>query len=177
LLQLRSPLILAAAPAGLVLGAVVWMLFGGEKPLIGPLQSVEAQLNALDTHPRRSRSTGPDPAAQAIAAPLFASSSLVPTGPEVAVKLLGVARMPSGSSALVSTNNGPPEWLTVGATKDGITLQEVTASAVVIDTPGGTRTVTLGETSAPSPAAAAPPGARMPPAPASAPADRRPGAQ
>jgi hypothetical protein len=155
------------------------MLFGGAGPVTNPLQAVEGKLNALDTHARGARAPGPDAAAQAIAAPLFATSSLTPSAPEVAVKVLGIARTPSGSAALLSINNGPADWLAVGASKDGVTLQEVTASAAIIDTPGGTRTVPLGETSTPSPAAPATPqpapatGVRMPPAPASAPGQHR----
>jgi hypothetical protein len=175
LLKLQSPMILGAAPIGLVVGALAWLLFGGEKPLIGPVQAIEADLNALNIRARGSEAIGPDPTAQALAAPLFATSTLAPIGPDVAVKVLGIARTPSGSSALVSISNGPSQWLTVGANKDGITLQEVTGSGVVIDTPGGAREVALGQMSAPSPmapgqAAAAPPqGLRMPPAPTSAP--------
>lgn len=178
MLQLRSTLILAAVPAGLVLGALAWLVFGGSKPVVGPVQSLDAELTALDARPHQTAPRGANAAAQVIAAPIFAVSTLGPAVPDVAVKLLGLARTPAGSRALLSINNAPAEWISVGAGKDGITLQEVTASKVVIDTPGGTREVSLGETSAPSPAAAASSmpsgpsplaGYRLPPAPANAP--------
>lgn len=178
MLQLRSPLILGAVPVGLAVGTLAWLVLGGEKPVVGPVQAVEAGLNALSTPAHRTEATGPE-AAEALVTPLFASASLAPVGPDVTVKVFGIARTPSGSSALVSINNGPIQWLAVGASKDGISMQEVTASGVVIETPGGTREVALGETSTPSPAAAGPAapatpqGFRMPPAPASAPGMHR----
>ena len=182
MLQLRPPVILGAAPAGLVLGALAWLLFGGSKPVVGPIQALEGEFTALASHPRQNALRGPDPAAQVAAAPLFAVSMIGPVVPDVAVKLLGLGRTPSGSAALLSINSAPAEWISVGTGKDGITLQEVMASKVVLDTPGGPREVALGETSTPSPAAAgsSPPagpiptaGYRLPPAPASAPGMRQ----
>lgn len=182
MLRLRSPVILGAVPTGLLVGALAWLLAGGSKPVVGPVLTAETEFSALNTHAHQRVARGADPAAQVVAAPIFAVSTFGPAVPDVAVKLLGLARTPSGSAALVSINNAPPEWLTVGAVKDGITLQEVTAAKVVIDTPGGTRDVALGETSTPSPAAAvnsAPNGPmgsagyRLSPAPASAPGMRQ----
>jgi hypothetical protein len=63
----------------------------------------------------------------------------------------------------------------VGESREGVIVQDVTASSVTIDTPRGVREVRLGEGAAPAPpmgaeaSEAPPPGFRMPPEPASAP--------
>lgn len=175
---IRSPLILGAVPAGLILGAVTWMSFSAGKPLLAQLQAVEADFNALDLRSRAA--TGPDPMFDVIAFPLFAAAARDSASPEPSVRLEGVAITPSRKAALISINSGPAEWMVLGASKDGVSVRQVDPSKVVVDTPSGTHDITLGESSAP-PAAqgmvgAAPnapatsvSGFRLPSPPASAP--------
>jgi hypothetical protein len=167
----RSALAFAAAlPIGLAIGSAAWLaaapplgldvltMQGGKLAAIGPRRLVR------DNQPDGS-------VAQALAAPLF----VVTTGPgavaDIAVKLEGLVRSPGRVAALLSINGGASEWLELGQTHQGVTLQEVAASKVVVDTAVGLKDVLLGEApSAPEPVTGGPPpGFRSPPPPASAP--------
>jgi hypothetical protein len=108
-----------------------------------------------------------------------------------------VVRTRRRQAALVAINDAPADWLTVGETRDGVTLQAIEGSRIVVDTLLGPVPIQVGETvggappastSGPSTAASAnppppagvsptildktPPGFRVPPAPASAPGIR-----
>ncbi len=178
-------LVVFAAPAGgALLAALAWVSIGGSTAAETRIGGFEARLGQV-------RLTAPGPPssdgliAQASARPLFALT----TGPgaiaEAAVKLVGLARSPQHSAALISINGAAAAWLRLGASRDGITLQSVGSSNVVLMTALGRREVDLGagpsspqspptqQTGSPQPAASPPPpsfgGFRMPPAPASAP--------
>ena len=171
-------LILAAAlPAGAVLGALLWMLFGAPSRALADLQADADRLAAAGLGAPRQVSLD-RPVAQSAAQPLFALT----TGPgavaDVTVTLEGLARSPRAASALIAINGGVSAWLDLGKTRDGVTLMEVLPSRVVLLTPLGRKEVALGETP-PASGAAGPPaqsseaapagGFRMPPAPADAP--------
>ena len=166
-------LLLAAIPAGLLLGAALWILFGGSSSAEDRIGGFEARLSAVRlSKPVR---TPPDGAlAEASARPLFALT----TGPgavtEEAVRLDGLARSSRGAAALLSINGGPAQWLERGGSRDGVTLSQVLDSKVVIDTALGSKDVMLTDRPAPEPSTGAAPagppaGYRMPPPPASAP--------
>jgi poly-gamma-glutamate capsule biosynthesis protein CapA/YwtB (metallophosphatase superfamily) len=144
-----------------------------------PVQALESAFTALPNHARTLEVYAPDPVAQAIAAPLFASTAAANTAPDVAVRVLGLASTPERKAALLSINNAPAEWVDLGAARAGVTVRELDASKVTLETPGGVRDLALGETSTPNPAptagtapSPAPGGYRMPPPPASAPGVR-----
>lgn len=97
------------------------------------------------------------------APPLFPVLSGPNAAREVTVRVDGLARSPTRTAALLSIDGGASGWFQLGESRDGVTLQEVGSSSVVVDTPRGPKTLRLGEGS-PSPAAAAPgPGADVPP--------------
>ena len=110
--------------------------------------------------------------AVALAAPLFALT----TGPgavvEPVVKLEGIVRSPGRVAALISVNGAASDWLALGQTRDGVTLQDVQSSKVVVETATGAKDIFIG---AGSPSlelthqAPPPRGFRSPPEPASAP--------
>ena len=174
-----SPLILGAAPAGLALGALAWLSLAHGA-------AAHARINAPQTR-ADAISAPPDPplqltaGASAASAPIFALT----TGPgavtQTQVELLGIARMPSQTSALIAINGKPAQWLTLGETRDDVTLDDVQADKVTVDTPTGSMDVVLGAkpaapngtpnptTSAAPTTSAPPPGFHLPPPPASAP--------
>ncbi len=168
---------LCAASAGLILGAGGWVLFGGGSRAEEQLQREQIRLQATQlTAPRIS--PVPDLIALATDRPLFALT----TGPgavaEVLVRLDGVARSPQRAAALIALNGGEAQWLERGASRGGVTLEEVQSSRVVVETALGRREIALGE-QPPVPqgpsvqmlaGSAVPAGVRLPPPPASAPA-------
>jgi hypothetical protein len=170
-------LILGAAPAGLAFTALAWLVFRGGGMVVGPLDGLQARLAADRPAPARTTIAPVEAAARAIASPLFALT----TGPgavsDVSVRLDGLAISPRGQSALLSIGGKPADWLALGASRDGVTLMEVHASKVILDTAIGFKEVTLGQSSAPpipggivaSASNAIPPGTHLPPPPASAP--------
>jgi hypothetical protein len=150
--------------------------------------------NALeDVQGRLARLKAPVPAlargseasaASLLGSPLFALT----TGPgavrEPSIRVDGVSVSRRRMAALVSIDAKPAEWLTVGESREGITLQGVSNSSITVETLLGSRTLNLGDqsaASAPAPGAASavtpaaavvdqvPPGFRSPPEPASAP--------
>ncbi len=171
--------LLAAAPAGLALGALVWVVVGGSS-------AAEARIGGLEARLGGTVLAAPGPpssegwVAQAGSHPLFALT----TGPgavaEAVVKLEGLARTARESSALLSINGAAAQWLQRGASKDGVTLMEVGSSNAVLMTALGRREVVLGTGPAANSSGeppAQPPtsgGFHMPPPPASAPQGAQP---
>jgi len=166
----------ALPPAGLALGLAVWLVVG-RGVTEDAIQILRARLNAMPTGTHASPGSDADAIAQAVAKPLFALT----TGPgavaEVAIRLEGVARSPGRIAALLSIGGKPAQWVAQGEMSEGVVLQDVTGSKVIVDTPLGLREVKLGESTGPAQGAAdisapqeIPPGYRSPPPPASAPA-------
>ncbi|HUO23360.1 MAG TPA: hypothetical protein VMU59_12655 [Caulobacteraceae bacterium] len=134
----RSPLILAAAPAGLALGGALWLAVGIHSPTLARLDGYQARLAAV-------RAPGDDVNAvadlvRAASAPVLA---LTDSG-DGAVRAQGVAITPTLSAALISIGGKPAEWLDVGASRDGVTLVAVQASQITVDTAGGRRDIRIG---------------------------------
>ncbi|HEX7761131.1 MAG TPA: hypothetical protein VF459_16615 [Caulobacteraceae bacterium] len=182
MLSFRAPLIGSGAAGGLVLGALLWFAVGKGAPAAARMDDLQARLDALRPPATMTPATI-DPTNLA-SAPLFAMT----TGPgavtEPAVALQGVAKAPGRTAALLSIDGKPADWLAQGASRDGVTLQDVRAGSVLVDTVTGTKEIALGQkvgpaapASAPGPAspgAPSPPsgpqaGYRLPPAPANAP--------
>jgi hypothetical protein len=180
-LDVRSPLIWGAAPAGLVAGALAWLVFGGAFSVSPELTGYETRLNALDTHPARHIAGVSVSVADALAHPLFSVGGVALA--DVNIQLEGIALTPRRAAALLSINGQPAEWVERGVTKDGATLQQVLSTKVVIDTATGPHEVGLNDHPAPPTQAssavggaqqsAVPPGYRLPPPPASAPLPQR----
>jgi len=180
LLDFRSPLMAWAAPAGLVLAALAWLVLHGlvfEPTVAGlekgfaasrPVSADRVQVN--DLSPLISRIA---------AAPIFALT----TGPgavtETQVQLEGLAITPKSKAALLVVDGKAATWYDLGASRDGITVMEIGASRVTVDTATGFKEVGLFDKPAAAPANGAvpakpgsnavPPGFRTPPPPASAP--------
>lgn len=172
MLELRSPLVLGAPAVGLALACAGWLVLGGAARITGPLDEMQTQLNAAPAGRALLGVSSESAVATALAAPLFVSSAA-----EIPVRLQGLARTPRRAAALLSINGGPPQWLSQGATREGVTLVQVLSTRVVIDSRAGRSTVLLGETSGSAAVLSGgdaasdqpPPGTRMPPPPASAP--------
>jgi hypothetical protein len=171
----RSPLILGAIPAGLVTGAFVWLLVAHGAAAPAKIEALQARADALSAP--RADAPSADAGSVAAGAPIFALT----TGPgavqEIEVVLTGIARTPTRTAALISIGGKPAEWLDQGQTKDDVTLTEVGAGKVTVDTPTGSKDVLLGKTASATASGAAaangdrgpPPGFHNPPPPASAP--------
>lgn len=171
----------------MVAGALAWFVAGGPSSGLASLDAASAEVSALRSpHLDTGRVVSRDVSGMA-AAPLFTLTTGPGAVPEPVIQLAGLTRARDRVAALVSINDRPTEWLRRGESRDGVTLQEVRDSSVVVDTVYGPREVALGDrsaatvssaavgaaasTPAPLPAATVPPprGFRMPPAPASAP--------
>lgn len=171
-MELRSPLVLGAAPAGLALACIGWLLLGGSARVVAPLDQLQGRLEAAPAGRSPAGASSGAAVSAALAAPLFAANAA-----EVPVRLDGLSRTPRRAAALLSINGGPAQWLGQGATREGMTLVQVLSTRVVIDSRSGRRMVALGETSGSAADLAGgdlgndqpPPGTRMPPPPASAP--------
>lgn len=174
-------MILSAIPAGLMAGFLAWFAAGGPAAGSTALAPAATELAAL----RRPRPSLPDLWVSDVtglaAAPLFTLTTGPGAVPEPVIRLAGLARARGRAAALLAINDKPAEWLSRGESRDGVTLQAVTSSSVVVDTVYGEREVTLGDRpmAEPPPAAPRPPaidpatrGFRMPPPPASAPRTR-----
>lgn len=142
MLDIRSPLIWAAAPAGLALAAAGWLLVG--PGLIGPRLDAQSPPAADWPAGELQARSAADAVSVALANPIF----LLTTGPgavkDPSLSLTGLARSPAHTAALISIDGKPASWLALGETRDGVTLQEVESSAVVVDTLTGFKTVPLG---------------------------------
>lgn len=181
----RIELIGLAIPLGLVTGLSAWLLADGVSARASALEATHARLTALRA-PAAGRPSGSG-GLGLIGAPLFALT----TGPgavrEPAIRLDGVSITRRRTAALVSIDARPSEWLEVGETRDGVSLQSLTSSSATFETALGVKSLGLGQqsaASAPLPGASGaqpvtavvqdqpPPGFRSPPEPASAPPPR-----
>lgn len=164
----RLGLILAAVPAGLGAGLLAWHVGSGPGAASSRIEPVRETVSRL--RPRRVPPVDlASVDARAIAAlPLFPMTVGPGASPQPMLRLEGLARSRTRIGALLSINGKPAEWLRVGDTRDGVTLQEVHGSKVVVDTLFGPQDVVLGQAPVMPPEALAQ--AAGPVAPASAPA-------
>ena len=182
MLDLRSPLILGAVPAGLAMGAAAWLLVGGGAFAAGQIAPYEQRFAKMSFAGGSIRRPASDSLSQTLSAPIFALTTGHGAVADVTIRLDGVARSPRHTAALISIGGKPADWLELGQTRDEVTLQEVRPSSIVVDTPIGFKTIDLGDTTTsaqasgadrpsgqPGAPAGAPSGYRMPPPPASAP--------
>ncbi len=177
----RLVLISAGVPAGLITGLAAWLAAGGPSAATDKLAPVEAQLSSLQVQ-RPPAAPGRQIIISDLAAtPLFALS----VGPSAVrpplVRLEGVSRSARRTAALLSIDGRPSQWLALGETRDGVTLQTVGVAQASVDTVLGEVTVELGRSvggepqSGDDPQAGSgvvdrpPQGFRSPPPPASAP--------
>jgi hypothetical protein len=160
-----------------------WLVAGGLSIRAAALDPLEEKLRTL--RPRAAKAPGTVGASSAplLGRPLFALT----TGPgavrEPSIRVDGVSVTRRRLAALVAIDERPPEWLEVGQTREGVTLQSVSASGAVFETALGSKTLELGQQSAASAPKSAsdveavvqdrpPPGVRSPTEPASAPISR-----
>lgn len=178
----------AAAPLGLATGLAAWLLAGGLSVRASALDEGHERLAKLRAPRSVSLPTSETSSAPLLASPLFAMT----TGPgavrEPSIRVDGVSLTRRRTAALLSIDDKPAEWVTVGESRDGVTLQAVSPSGVTIETLLGPKALNLGDQSAASAPAAGtpapvattaamvqdqvPPGFRSPPQPASAPRTR-----
>lgn len=175
----RLKLIGIATPIGLATGLAAWLLADGLSVRASALEATHAQLARMRVPAAVLTSSSDGGAAALLSSPLFALT----TGPgavrEPAIRVDGISMTRRRLAALVSIDARPAEWLTVGETREGVTLQAVSVSSITLETALGVKTLNLGDqsaASAPGPSATAavvqdqvPPGFRSPPEPASAP--------
>lgn len=176
---MRRLTLFLAVPVGLAVGVLAWLGAGGASAGLDRVAQAETLVAAL---PRPSRPTGNSTTtatAELVSTPLFALT----TGPgavqEPSLRLEGLSVTRRRAAALLAIADQPAEWLSLGETRDGVTLQRVLGSKVIVETVLGERELMLGSTTAgrgdpaaPVPVAGSdgiPPGFRSPPPPASAP--------
>lgn len=149
MLDVKSPLILGAPPAGLALACAVWLLFAAAGPAAKPLEEAEARLEQLPVS-RRPAANPPTTAGRIAGADLF--GAMAPPPP---VRLDGISKTRRRAAALLAFGEGPAQWVRLGSTIDGVTLVEVSDAEVWLETVSGRQALGLGD----STAAAASPGA------------------
>jgi hypothetical protein len=144
-----------APPAGLILGAVAWAVFGGSSAAAAKLHADQTHLASVRIS-RTYASPDSDLAMTASAHPLFALT----TGPgaiaDVIVQLDGVSKSSSRAAALIAINGAAADWLDLGKSRDGVTLVAVQASQVELETPLGRKEVAMGDAAPTSPSSGAP---------------------
>jgi hypothetical protein len=143
LLTLRSPLILGAASAGIVLAALAWFALDAGSWVTRPLDRLAARLAAVHPTGRVEQHGAGDAIAGVLASPIFVSTTGPGAVPDPVVALSGVAISPRGASALIAVDGKPAAWMDQGATLDGVTLISVSATRVVVDTAIGFKDVAL----------------------------------
>ncbi|MBS0297126.1 MAG: hypothetical protein JSR45_12510 [Proteobacteria bacterium] len=146
MLDLRSPLTLGAPAAALTLGLLAWAVLGGGAPAATRMTEFDQRLEKLQPRAIRGAAVTGASAADAIAHPIFAVGTAALA--DATLRLDGVALTPRRQAALLSINGKNAEWLERGDTRDGVTVQAITATKVVIDTATGPRDVLLGDKSA-----------------------------
>ncbi len=171
--MLDRNLILCGPPIGLVLGVAVWLSTGHDGPQQQALDAAAGKLQAM--RPANVHNAATTGAAPSLTATLFAQPEPGAIPAEVSVALQGLTRNARRQAALLAIGGRTADWLAVGETRDGVTLDSVRASGVTISTATGSRDLSFGPASA-APAAPSggfdpgpPPGMRGPPPPASAP--------
>jgi hypothetical protein len=172
-LDRRALIIAASLPLGWAIGSGVWLL-AAPAPGGDQLSVLSDRLVAIRIRHPVAPGRSDVLVAQAISAPLFALTTGPAAVAEILLKLEGLVRTPGRVAALLSINGGPSDWLELGQTRDGVTLQDVASSRVVVDTAMGLREVALGAPSAPTDPALPPASSfKSPPPPASAPGQPR----
>jgi hypothetical protein len=173
-----------AAPAGLALASIVWLVLHGFV--------FEPSVAALEQTFAAARTSPADQPVSADATLLLGRIAATPifaltTGPgavtEPQILLQGLAITPKGKAALLAIDGKPADWYGLGATRDGVTVLQISPTKVTVDT--ATRFLEVGlfdKPAAPSANGAAPvkprldavpSGYRSPPPPASAPTQPR----
>jgi hypothetical protein len=142
-------LIIGALPAGLAMGAAAWLLVGGPSLASANIALFEQQFEKAVVAAPQTRLAPGAVLSEALSSPLFALTTGQGAVTDLVLRLDGIARTPRRSAALISIGGQPAEWLEMGQTRDDVTLQEVQASKVVVDTVTGFKTVELGETTSP----------------------------
>jgi hypothetical protein len=174
----------SAAPIGLLTGFAAWLIAGGASANLKQVDGLQTRLTALAI-PVKGNGASFSSGLDANSPPLFALT----TGPgairEPSIRVDGISMSRRRVAALVSIDTATSSWMTIGESRSGVTLQAVSATKVTVETAVGIRDLSLGDQSAASapagesqtPLAAAsiasdqpPPGYRMPPVPADAPA-------
>lgn len=159
----------AAVCLGLGLGAAVWLGIGQDLTLSPSIAEAQTRLTWRSPDPPASSRVWARPSPSP-----FDGSPL----PALVLRLDGISRMPNRSAVLVVVNAAAPIWIRVGETNNGFTLTKTQSGRITVETRDGEHEVALGQTKdlraplATQPVASAnevpPPGAKLPPEPASA---------
>jgi hypothetical protein len=166
---LRLNQIIAGAAAGVAAGVAAWFAAGGASANVEKLAPAGQKLRAVHAPSLHDAAPPMRDLMQLAGNPIFPLSIGPGAVQEPAVRLDGLSITPRRAAALLSINNQPDAWLVAGETRDGVTVQEVTRSAVVVETVLGSHSIELGGASTPSmppamPAPALAQAAPMPPA-------------
>lgn len=177
----RTFLMTAGVAAGLAISLVAWWSAGGGAANSDRVSATAAELQRARVQTVSHLAKSATRVADLRASPLFLSTVGPGAVREPSMRLDGVSLSRRRVAALLSIDGRAATWVLAGETREGVTLQEVRADRVVVETVLGFKDLALGEqTSASGPASVAgpdvletgdvpPPGVRMPPAPASAP--------
>lgn len=142
----HAPLKLSAVPAGLGLGACLWLVLGGANPPveIGQLQD---RLTAAERLMRPRSSTQIGLGAVAQGRPLFTLATSGTSG-EPGLVLQGLSLGAGDKGALIAIGGAPPIWLGFGESRSGVTLRRVDGSSALVETLSGDHSLTLGGSAA-----------------------------
>lgn len=135
-MDFRSPVVLLAPIAGLLLACLMWLVLGGAGRLLEPLDESEARLAALPQARSLARAATPSG---------FEGKPLFVVAPSSSLRLDGVSRTPRRIAALIAVNGDVAQWFPVGAMVGGYTLAEVSSIGVVMENVEGEKSLALGE--------------------------------
>jgi len=142
---LRLSLTPIAIVGGLVAGFLAWLAGGGPSAADARLGPIEDQVAALRAPSMTVAPARAVDVAALTAEPIFFLTTGPGAVPPPALRLDGLVRSRTRIAGLLSINDHPAEWMMLGETRDGITLQAVGNSKVVVDTIYGPVEIGLGQ--------------------------------
>lgn len=143
--MLRWNLVVVGAPVGLAVGLIAWLAAGGATAKIDKMTPLVAAAAGLHAPARSGDYQSNIDVGALAAAPLFALTVGPGAIKEPSIRLEGVSVSRRRTAALVSIDGRPAEWWGIGESRDGVTLQAVQSSRIVVDTILGPREIALGE--------------------------------
>jgi hypothetical protein len=124
---------------------LAFAVIGGAETVQQQLDETEQRLAALRQRRLPNVAAAP-PVVDALAnSPMLVLTTGPGAIPQPTIELIGLAHSRNRAAALMSINDSPPEWQGVGETHDGVRLDSVGSSRILVDTPYGPAEVALGE--------------------------------
>jgi hypothetical protein len=147
----RQTLTLSGALAGVTLACLMGLVFGPPGSALGALDRLQTRLVSVKLGGSATPRSIPDASRELLKTPLFnAGAGAAPT-----LRVDGISILPSRHAALISIDGKPSDWIALGDTRGDVTLVDVQANKITVDTDAGFKELALGS-GPPAPASALP---------------------